>query len=33
VGLDGSTIDTFAKPGSGSGWTSNFQLQILTSTK
>jgi len=33
VWLDGSTIGSFAKPNFSSGRTSNFDLQILTSTK
>jgi hypothetical protein len=32
-GGGGSRIDGFANPGSGLGWTINFELQILTSTK
>lgn len=31
--LDGSSISSFAKPNFSSGRTSNFELQILTSTK
>jgi len=33
VWLDGSPIGGFAKPNFSSGRTSNFELQILTSTK
>jgi hypothetical protein len=33
VWLDGSSISGFAKPIFSSGRTSNFELQILTSTK
>lgn len=33
VWLDGSSIDSFAKPNFSPGWTSNFDHQILTSTK
>jgi len=33
VWLDGSSIGNFAKPSFSSGRTSNFELQILTSTK
>jgi hypothetical protein len=33
LGLDGSTIGSFAKPNFSSGRTNNFELQILTSTK
>ena len=32
VWLGGSAIGCFADPGSGSGWTSNTQHQILVST-
>ena len=33
AGLDGITIIIFAKPGIGSGWSSNAGLKFLTSTK
>jgi len=33
VWLDGSSIGSFAKPNFNPGRTSNFELQILTSTK
>jgi len=33
VWLDGSSIDSFAKPNFSLGRTSNFDLQFLTSTK
>jgi len=33
VWLDGRTIGSFAKPNFSPGRTSNFELQILTSTK
>jgi len=33
VWLDGITIGSFTKPNFSSGWTNNFDHQILTSTK
>jgi len=33
LGLDGSTIGSFAKPNFSPGRTSNFEQQQLTSTK
>jgi len=33
VWLDGRSISSFAKPNFSSGWTNNFELQFLTSTK
>jgi len=33
LGLDGKTIDSFAKPNFSPGRTSTFDQQILTSTK
>jgi hypothetical protein len=32
VGLDGREISSIANTGCGSGWTSNFQLWLLTSS-